>query len=133
MRSRMTGLILTVLLLIPLAACSRKPPIDAGVPIYPGARNTSADSFSARLKPMDRERLVKVVIYETVDPVTKVAAFYKEKLGEKAQVLERTSRGSTAAVIRAEIGGKSKFLMITANEDTEKTEILIGDVAEAKK
>jgi len=126
-------MVLAALLFLPGAGCSRRPEIDAGVPVYPGARNVSADSFSARLKPIDRERLVKMVRYETDDPVPKVTAFYKENLGEKVQVLERTSRGSPAAVIRAEIGGKWKLLMITANEDTEKTDILIGDIAEPPK
>lgn len=133
MSVRLSSLIVAALLSILSAGCSRQPAIDAGVPVYPGARNVSAETFSSRLKPIDRERLVKMVRYETEDPVTKVTAFYKEKLGGKVQVLERTTGGSPAAVIRAEIGGKSKFLMITANEDTEKTEILIGDIAEPPK
>ena len=127
--------LMTLAAFLTVAGCSRtgQEPIDAGVPVYPGARNLASDTFSSKLKPMDRERLVKAVVYETDDPVTKVVEFYRGRLGEKVEILERNNRGAPAAVIRAEVNGKPKFLMIMANEDTEKTNILIGNVVENNK
>ncbi len=105
-------------------------PIEAGVPIYPGARNANADTFSSRLSPRDRARLIKLVIYETTDPPQKVIDFYKEQLKGRAQVIERSARGIPGAVIRAEIGGKFKLIAVTFNEDSEKTQISIGNIEE---
>lgn len=105
-------------------------PIEAGVPIYPGAKNANADTFSSRLKPRDRARLVKLVIFETDDPPQKVIDFYKAQLKGRAQVLERSTRGIPGAVIRAEIDGKFKLIAVTFNEDTEKTQISIGNIEE---
>jgi hypothetical protein len=104
---------------------------DAGVPIYPGARNINADTFSARLSPRDRSRLVKVVIYESDDPAEKVIAFYREKLtAGKTQIFESKRRGLPSAAIRTEINGVPKLMMITTGEETAKTEISIGNITE---
>ncbi len=105
-------------------------PIEAGVPIYPGAKNANADTFSSRLSPRDRARLIKLVIFESADPPQKVIDFYKEQLKGRAQVLERSARGIPGAVIRAEVNGKFKLIAITFNEDTEKTQISIGNIEE---
>jgi hypothetical protein len=112
------------------AACGRfkGSPADPGVPIYPGAQNANEDTFSSRLKPQVRARLVKALIYETDDPTTKVIEFYKKNLKSSSQVFEKTARGVPAAVIRTEVSGKAKLLMITADEDRGKTQILIGDI-----
>jgi len=104
--------------------------IDLGIPAYPGATPVDSGSFAARLSPRDRARLIKAVIYETADPPDKVIKFYKEKLTGKAQVLERTSHGVPAAVIRTEIDGQPKLIVVTANQDTNKTEITISNVAQ---
>jgi hypothetical protein len=134
MRVRHAASLMILAVLVSLAGCRRsgQEPIDAGVPLYPGARNLATDTFSSKLKPVDRERLVKAAVYETDDPVSKVVEFYRGKLGEKAEILERQTRGVPSAVIRAEVNGKPKFLMIMANEDTEKTNILIGNIVENK-
>jgi hypothetical protein len=108
-------------------------PVDAGVPVYPGAKNMNADTFSARLSPRDRARLVKVVFWETADPPEKVIQFYKEKLPGKTAVAERRLHGLPAAVFRTEIDGKPKLLMVSVNEETEKTEISIGNISDASK
>ena len=132
MKERLIG---AMLLLFLAGSCGwfRREPMDPGVPIYPGARNANSDRFSARLRPQDQARLVRVFIYETTDPASKVIEFYKQKLSSKTQVFEKTSRGTPSAVFRTDVSGKLKFLMITANEDTEKTEILIGDITEERK
>jgi hypothetical protein len=122
-----------VLLLIWLAAaCGRfkSSPVDPGVPMYPGAKNTNENTFSSRLRAQDRARLVKAFVYETDDPTTKVIEFYKKNLDSKSQVFEKASHGVPSAVIRTEVSGKAKFLMITADEDKGKTQILIGDIQE---
>jgi hypothetical protein len=103
-------------------------PIEFGVPIYPGAV-TEVDSFATRLSPADRARLVKAVMYTTDDEPAKVIAFYKEKLPGKTQVFESKRRGIPGAVFRAEIEGKPQMIMIAWNEDTNKTEITIGNIA----
>jgi hypothetical protein len=108
-------------------------PIEAGVPIYPGATNANADTFSSRLKPQDRAKLIKLVIFETADPPQKVIAFYREQLKGKSEILERSSRGIPSAVIRTETGGKPKLIAITSNEDTGKTAITIGNIDEKAK
>jgi len=108
-------------------------PIEAGLPIYPGAKNANADTFSSRLKPQDRAKLIKLVIFETQDPPQKVIAFYREQLKGKSEILERSARGIPAAVIRTEAGGKPKLIAITSNEDTGKTEITIGNIDEKAK
>jgi hypothetical protein len=107
-------------------------PPDAGIPTYPGAQNINSDSFSARLKPSDRARLIKAVIYESGDSTDKVIAFYKEQLKGKSQVFERSTRGIPWAVIRTEVNGKPRIVKITHNEDTNKTEIAIGLFEEPK-
>ncbi len=102
---------------------------DAGVPIYPGASERDSDSFAKRLKPQDRARLIKAVILQTGDSSDKVISFYKDALkNDKTQVIERKMQGMPAAIFRAEINGEQKIIMITPNEDTGKTEILIGGV-----
>ncbi len=105
-------------------------PPDAGIPTYPGAKNANADTFSARLKPVDRARLIKLVIYETDDPPAKVISFYKEQLKGKSEILERTTRGIPSAVIRTSVNNKPKIIVITSNEDTGKTQINIGNFEE---
>jgi hypothetical protein len=113
-------------------AAIRKPPamVDAGVPHYPGSKDSNADKFASRLSPRDRARLVKVVILETADPPDKVIQFYKENLKGKTQVFEKKSRGVPGAVFRTEVNGKGKLIMVTTNEDTNKTEISIGDITD---
>jgi hypothetical protein len=117
---------------IGLTSCSRtnqpQPPApDAGVPVYPGAEELSG-GFSKHLLPQDRAKLIHAVMYETSDPPSKVISFYKEKLKGKSQVLEAKTHGMPSAAIRAEIDGQYKLLVITANEDTGKTEIVIGNI-----
>jgi hypothetical protein len=101
---------------------------DTGVPIYPGAKAQDSGSFVARLKPQDRARLIKAVILETDDPSEKVISFYKNALkNERTQVVERNVRHIPGAVFRSEINGVQKIIMIMPNEDTNKTEITIGN------
>ena len=107
------------------------PSPDTGVPIYPGA--TQGDSFAARLKPSDRARLVKAVLLHTDDPLEKVIEYYKEALkGSHLQVLERKAHSAPGAVMTADINGEQKLIMITSNEDTGKTDILIGNVEQLR-
>jgi len=104
-----------------------------GVPVYPGAKSAASDRWSQHLLPRDRARLVRATIYETEDPVVKVVAFYEEKLKGKAQVLRTKTGGLPSAVIRAEVDGRFKLLIVTANEDLDRTEIVIGDITQPKK
>jgi hypothetical protein len=113
-------------------ACSRKKEpepkaLDAGVPAYPGAKELSS-GFSKHLLPQDRAKLVRAVMYETEDPTSKVIDFYKETLKGKSQVLETRTHGLPSAAIRLEVDGQYKLLLITANEDSGKTEIVIGNI-----
>ncbi len=104
--------------------------VDAGVPHYPGARNINADTFSSRLSPRDRARLIKAVIFETDDPPDKVIAYYRSSLKGKTEVFEKKARGIPGAVIRTEINGKAKLIMVSYNEDKNKTEISIGEITD---
>lgn len=106
-------------------------PIEVGVPIYPGSQ-TDTDSFAARLSPRDRARLVKAVTYRTDDPPAKVISFYKEQLKEKTEVLQTSRHGIPSAVFRTQVDGRPKIIMITSNEDTQKTEITISTIAPPK-
>ena len=106
--------------------------VDTGVPHYPGSKNVNADTFSSRLSPRDRARLVKVVILQTDEPPEKVIAFYKDALKNKTEVFERKTRGVPGAIFRTEINGKGKLIMVTTNEDTNKTEISIGEITDQK-
>jgi len=122
------------LILVLACGCShREQPepksIDAGVPLYPGSKSVlSSDSFSQRLLPQDRAKVVKAVIYETEDPSTKVITFYKNNLKGKYQVLESKHGGLPSAVFRVEIEGQYKLLMITEDEDSGRTQIVIGNI-----
>ncbi len=108
--------------------------IEAGMPLYPGARNALApDRFSQRLLPQDRAKVVKAAVYETHDPTTKVISFYKENLKGKYQVLEAKKGGLPSAVFRVEVGGQYKLLMITHEEDSGKTEIVMGIISTPQK
>ncbi len=124
--------LLMLLAIIGSQACSRtnqpepKAP-DAGVPVYPGAKALS-DSFSRHLLPQDRAKLVRAAMYETEDPPSKVIGFYRENLKGKTQVLETKTHGQPSAAIRAEVDGQYKLILITANEDSGKTEIVIGNI-----
>ena len=100
-------------------------PIEAGVPIYPGAISNT-DSFAARLSPRDRARLVKAVIYHVDGSPAPVIAFYKEKLKGKSEVLETSRHGVSSAIFKTSVNGEPKMIMITYNEDTNKSEITIG-------
>jgi hypothetical protein len=126
--------LMTLLVVIGLSACSRTnrpdaktPAPDAGVPVYPGAKALSG-GFSEHLLPQDRAKLVRAVMYETEDPTPKVISFYKEALKGKTQVLETKTHGVPSAAIRVEVNGQYKLLVITANEDSGKTEIVIGNI-----
>jgi hypothetical protein len=106
---------------------------DAGIPAYPGAKERDSDSFAHRLKPQDRARLVKAIVTETDDPSDKVINFYREALKKNnVHVLERKVSGLPAAVFGADINGVQKLVMVTPNEDTGKTEILVGSVEQLK-
>ncbi len=102
-------------------------PIEFGVPIYPGAV-TEVDSFATRLSPADRARLVKAVMYTTDDAPDKVIGFYRERLTGKTQVFESSRRRLPEAVFRTEIEGKPLMILISWNEDANKTEITIGNI-----
>ncbi len=104
-------------------------PIELGVPLYPGS-TTDTDTFATRLSPRDKARLIKAVTYRTDDPPAKVINFYKEQLKGKTQVLETTRRGVPSAVFQTQVDGKPKFIMITYNEDSQKTQILISTIAQ---
>ena len=106
--------------------------VDTGVPHYPGAKDINADTFASRLSPRDRARLIKAVILETDDAPEKVIAYYKESLKGKTQVFEKQNRGVPSAVFRTEINGKAKLIMVTSNEDTNKTQISIGEITDQK-
>lgn len=137
--NRITLGILALWMLIP--GCSRGPElqpepgaVEAGVPIYPGAKNALApDRFSQRLLPQDRAKLVKAVVYETEDPSAKVISFYKDNLKGKWQVLEAKHGGLPSAVFRVEVEGQHKLLMISQNEDAARTEIVIGNIEAPQK
>lgn len=103
-------------------------PSELGVPIYPGAQ-TDTDSFAARLSPRDRAKLVKAVTYRTGAPPANVISFYKEQLKGKTEILETSRRGIPSAVFRTQVDGKPKIIMITSNEDSQKTEITISTIA----
>jgi len=108
---------------------SLPPSPDAGVPVYPGAQEKDSGSFAKRLKPQDRARLIKAVILQTEDQPEKVINFYKDALKNgNMQVIERKIGRLPGAVFRAEINGQQKIVMVTPNEDSGKTEILIGTV-----
>jgi len=108
---------------------SLPPSPDAGVPLYPGAREKDNGSFAKRLKPQDRARLIKAVVLQTDDPPDKVIGFYKDALKNgHMQVMERKVGRLPGAVFGAEINGQQKIIMVTPNEDSGKTEILIGSV-----
>jgi hypothetical protein len=102
-------------------------PLEFGVPVYPAAEQRPGGSFSARLPQRDRERLVKAVILQTDDPPAKVIQFYREKLGGKTRVMEMQRRGQPSAIFQTEAAGKLKVIVISSNEDTNKTEIRIGN------
>ncbi len=104
--------------------------VDVGVPHYPGAVNINADTFSSKLSARDRARLIKAVIFRTDDAPDKVIAFYRANLKGKTEFFEKKSRGIPGAVIRTEINGKAKLIMVTYNEDTSKTEISIGEITD---
>ncbi len=106
-------------------------PIEAGIPIYPGAQ-TDKDAWESHLSARDRARLVKAVTYRTADPTAKVISFYKEQLKGKTEVLETSRRGVPSAVFRTQVEGKPRIIMITWNEDTERTQILISTVEPAR-
>jgi hypothetical protein len=106
---------------------------DAGIPAYPGAKERDSDSFAHRLKPQDRARLVKAIVTETDDSSDKVINFYREALKKNSvHVLERKISGMPAAVFGADVNGVQKLVMVTPNEDTGKTEILVGNVEQLK-
>ncbi len=101
---------------------------NIAVPVYPGSQ-TEMDTFSQRLKPRDRARLVKAFVYTTADPPAKVISFYKQNLAkDKTAVIETSRHGIPEAVFRTEAGGPPRLVMIRANDDTNKTEILISSV-----
>ncbi len=134
MRSARIGIpaLLISLAVVGFPACSGRnqsqpKALDAGVPGYPGAKELS-DGFSKHLLPQDRAKLVRAVMYETDDPPSKVITFYKETLKGKTQVLETKTHGMPSAAIRVEVEGQYKLLLITANEDTGKTEIVVGNI-----
>ena len=104
--------------------------VDVGVPHYPGAKDINADTFSSRLSPRDRARLIKAVIFETDDAPDKVIAFYRANLKEKTEIFEKKTRGVPGAVIRTEVNGKARLILITYNEDTNKTQISIGEITD---
>jgi hypothetical protein len=112
-------------------AVVRRPPamVDDGIPHYPGSKDINADKFAARLSPRDRARLIKVVILETDDPPDKVIQFYRDNLKGKTQVFEKKNRGVASGVFRTEVNGTGKLIVVTANEDTRKTEISIGEIS----
>ncbi len=104
--------------------------VDAGVPHYPGAVNINADTFSSRLSPRDRARLIKAVILQTDDPPDKVIAYYKANLKGKTEVFEKKAGGVPGAVFRTNVNGKARLILITYNEDTNKTQISIGEITD---
>jgi hypothetical protein len=130
-------LIILALVVIGAAAAyftARKPPgpePDAGVPVYPGAK-VATDSFTERLNARDRARLVKAITRQTGDSSEKVISFYKQTLKGNFQIIERKVAGAPAAILRVDVNGRQKVIMITPNEDTGQTEILVGDVDQLK-
>ncbi len=89
-----------------------------GVPPYPGSTPVEGGgevSLGGKVGISGQE-------FETADPVNKVVAFYKEKLGPKAQVLE--SEGSAQFTLATDKGLST--VTIARNEEAGKTKISIG-------
>ena len=80
---------------------------DLGVPIYPGASRREGG-----MQINSASGSMVTVVFSTSDPVDKVVAFYKDKLGENASVIQ----SPTGAVISA--GEKNKQgVVITVGTD----------------
>ncbi len=99
---------------------------DLGVPVYPGAQAKAGDSFSARLSPRDREKIVRAVLFQTDDPPGLVISYYKEALGQNSRVFETKKGGLPSAVFQTELEGIPRIIIVSMDEVSEKTEILIG-------
>ncbi len=74
-----------------------------GMPIYPGARRRKEHGATISIEvPSEKSVLVAAAEFETDDPLDKVAAFYRERLGDSAS--EHRRDGGVEFKIKGEEG-----------------------------
>lgn len=117
-----------------LYSCKKSgPSLDQlGVPIYPGARQLDEGSFYRQVKRKDSLDSWQTAVLETADPPQKVIAFYKEKLMGKCRILQTSSRGVPSAVFNADLGARKTNIVVSTDEETQKTRISIASALRQK-
>ena len=95
--------------------------IDLGIEIYPGAHvaeggTMSADGPSAK---------VKMAHFSTPDPVSKVTAFYKRKLGNGVASAGGSVGGNEAQSLSKKDGSVSWSINVSRNEGDKETHFSI--------
>lgn len=99
-----------------------------GLPIYPGAsQQKDGGSFSVSAGNEKGSGWFGVATFSTADAMDDVVAFYREKLGEKARLLESTNDGKRSVIFSLET--EKGWRMVTiADEQEGETKIAIASV-----
>ena len=98
-----------------------------GVPIYPGAKaaaGTGSFSFSTN---NGKSAFVGGATFTTEDSVEKVAEFYKDKLGNAAEVAQTISNNNHSVVLQAKTESGFKNIVIS-NDGSGATKIVISNI-----
>ncbi len=99
---------------------------DLGVAIYPGAKQDDGGSLTFSGK--NDEGKISGAVFSTDDSFEKVLAFYKEKLGPSAEVMELSSNQERSALITRsdEASGESTQVLITREKGSGQTKINVS-------
>ena len=107
---------------------------DLGVPIYPGAQQEEGGGFMAQGITQEEKAEGKWIsaVFSTPDPFEKVAAFYKEKAGSEAHILDTSGGGHrNLTIVMGRQGKGGVTIAITRTPDEPKTVIHITRIDES--
>lgn len=102
---------------------------DLGIPIYPGTK--VQEGTAASVTPEDTDESRSIAILETKDSVSKVSAWYKDKLSGKPGFTDTSmaSEGVEVGMFSFQDGDQLKSVIVGLNDETGMTEIVLSSAS----
>ena len=101
---------------------------DIGIPIYPGAKLQDGTAAAITTEGTDGAESGSIAILQTKDPVSKVTAWYKDKLSGETGFTDTSMaiESEEVGMFSYQDGNLLKSVIIGSNDETGMTEIVLS-------
>ena len=101
---------------------------DLGIPIYPGSKVQEGTAASVTTETADGTESGALAVLETDDPISKVIAWYKDKLSGETGFTDTSMamEGEEIGMFSFQDGDLLKSVIIGTSDETGKTEIVLS-------